>query len=148
MKPNREEREKLVGLIRRGRAKFPLSNAELAAIAKVDPGQTSRILNGQFRTVSGNVLRICSALGVDPHCLDEDPSPKGVRKRAAWAKLEASIRRAWDQTPQGADLLVAVIDAVAKVKPARRLKGIDPDAPPVSNPATKRNLVQSRNQDV
>lgn len=134
MKPNREEREKLVGLIRKERAKFPHSNAELAAIAQVDPGQTSRILNGQFRTVSGNVLRICSALGVDPHDLNDAPSRKDVRKRAAWAKLEASVWRAWDQTPQGADQLVAVIDAVAKVKSARRPKGIDPDAPPLSNP--------------
>lgn len=128
MKPNQEEREKLAGLIRRRRAKTALSNAELAAIASVDPGQTSRILDGQFRTVSGNVLRICNALGIDPHGEDDDPNPRDVRKHAAWAKLEASVRRAWDQTPQGAERLVAVIDAVAKVKPSSREKEASSDA--------------------
>ncbi len=106
----------LAGLIRRHRAKSPLSNSELAAIAEVDPGQTSRILDGKFRTLSGNVLRICNALGVDPHAgMPETPTPREARKRAAWLKLEASVRRAWDQTPRGADRLVAVIDAVARV---------------------------------
>lgn len=136
MKPNREEREKLAGLIRRRRAKTSLSNAELAAIASVDPGQTSRIIDGQFRTVSGNVLRICNALGIDPHGEDDDDAtPREVRKHAAWAKLEASVRRAWDQTPQGAERLVAVIDAVAKVKPGRRKKEASSDASPVGKPA-------------
>ncbi|AJP70709.1 helix-turn-helix domain-containing protein [Sphingomonas hengshuiensis] len=126
----------MVGLIRRRRAKTSLSNAELAAIASVDPGQTSRILDGQFRTVSGNVLRICNALGINPHGEDDDDAaPKEVRKRAAWAKLEASVRRAWDQTPQGAERLVAVIDAVAKVTSGKRGKEASSDASPVGNPA-------------
>lgn len=137
MKPSREEREKLVGLIRRRRAKTSLSNAELAAIASVDPGQTSRILDGKFRTVSGNVLRICNALGIDPHGEDDDDAaPKEIRKHVAWAKLEASVRRAWDQTPQGAERLVAVIDAVAKVTSDGRGKEPSSDASPVGNPAT------------
>lgn len=136
MKPSREEREKLVGLIRRRRAKTSLSNSELAAIASVDPGQTSRILAGQFRTVSGNVLRICNALGINPHGEDDDDAAsKEVRKRAAWAKLEASVRRAWDQTPQGAERLVAVIDAVAKVRSGKRGKEANLDALPVGNSA-------------
>ncbi|MDF2810554.1 MAG: hypothetical protein K0S56_1585 [Microvirga sp.] len=135
MKLNQEQREKLAGLIRRRRAKSALSNAELAAIASVDPGQTSRILGGQFRTVSGNVLRICNALGIDPHGQDDDDaSPREVKQHAAWAKLEASVRRAWDQTPQGADRLVAVIDAVAKVRPGRRKKEGSCDASYVRNP--------------
>lgn len=135
MKPNQEERENLAKLIRRRRAKTSLSNAELAAIASVDPGQTSRILDGQFRTLSGNVLRICNALGIDPHGEDDDATPKEVKQHAAWAKLEASVRRAWDQTPQGAERLVAVIDAVAKVKPGRRRKEASLDASSVGNPA-------------
>lgn len=131
MKPNREEREKLAGLVREKWEKSSLSKAELAAKAKVDPGQTSRILDGQFRTVSGNVLRICNILGIDPTRLREDEfTAKQLQKRAAWNRLEESIRRAWDQTPQGADRLVAVIDAVAKVKPSKRRTGTDPDTSP------------------
>ncbi len=135
MKPNREEREKLAGLIRQQRSKSSLSNSQLAALADVDPGQTSRILDGQFRTVSGNVLRICNALGLDPH--GEPPiqsTAKQASKLAAWAKLEASVRRAWDETPQGADRLVAVIDAVAKLKPRREGKETNLHGSPVGNP--------------
>lgn len=117
MKPTREERGKLASLIRRHRATSPLSNGELAAIARVDPGQTSRILDGKFRTLSGNVLRICNALGFDPHAGTlPKPNRREAAKHAAWLKLEASVRRAWDQTPNGADRLVAVIDAVAHVR--------------------------------
>lgn len=135
MKPNREEREKLADLIRQQRSKSALSNNQLATLAGVDPGQTSRILGGQFRTVSGNVLRICKVLGLDPHAVaPTQPTAKQTRKRAAWAKLEASVRRAWDETPQGADRLVAVIDAVAKLKPHREGKEANPHSSPMGNP--------------
>lgn len=135
MKPNQEEREKLVALIQKRRANFPFSNAELAAIARVDPSQTSRILDGQFRTFSGNVLRICSVLGVDPGRPDgENSSLEDVRNRAAWARLEASVRRAWDQTPQGADRLAAVIDAVAEVLPTKRPPRDGTDVSPRGSP--------------
>jgi hypothetical protein len=128
MKPSREEREKLAEAIRRGLEKTGYSNGEVASLARVDPGQTSRILDGQFRTIGGNMLRICKVLGVDPHSqLAAEPTARQARKRAAWAKLEASVRRAWDKTPQGAERLVAVIDAVAKVKPASPIKTADWD---------------------
>lgn len=122
MKPNREEREKLAAAIRRGWQKSALTNAQLAIAAQVDPGQASRILDGQFRTVGGNVLRICNVLGLNPHGdVLPDQTSGQARKRAAWAKLEASVRRAWDETPQGADRLAAVIDAVADIAP-RQIK--------------------------
>ncbi|ESY51891.1 transcriptional regulator [Mesorhizobium sp. LNJC374B00] len=135
MKPSREEREKLAGLIRKRRQKSGFSNSELASLAGVDPGQTSRILDGQFRTISGNVLRICNALGFDPHtAAPAEPSGKQARRSAAWAKLEASVRRAWDETSLDADRLVAVIDAVAKIKPRKRGKEFSVDTSSVRNP--------------
>lgn len=133
MKPTREEREKLADALKRARHNSSLSNSAIAAVAKVDPGQTSRILDGQFRTVSGNVLRICNVLGIDPRIPEGgSPTAKQARRRAAWAKLEASVRRAWDETPQGADRLVAVIDAVAKIMPPGRGDPSDPDSMLVS----------------
>lgn len=135
MKPNRDEREKLAELIRQHRTKLALSNQELAKLADVDPGQTSRILDGQFRTVSGNVLRICKALGLDPHVMSPTATTVAeARKRAAWAKLEASLRRAWDETPQGADRLAAVIDAVAKLRTVVGTDQTDPPGPLAGEP--------------
>jgi transcriptional regulator with XRE-family HTH domain len=117
MKPSQREREILAGRIRQAREKSTLSNSEIASLARVDPGQTSRILDGKFRTVSGNVVQICNVLGIDPHGAggDDPPSSAQASTSAAWAKLEASVRRAWDETPQGAERLARVIDAVAEV---------------------------------
>ena len=116
MKLSRKEREKLAGELKRQLAKAGLSQAQLSELAKVDPGQTSKILDGQFITLGGGVLRICKELGVDPQKTPQTRSTaRQVRNSAAWAQLEASVRRAWDQTPQGARRLVAVIDAVAEV---------------------------------
>ena len=128
MKPSREEREKLAGAIQRARAASALSNATIASVAKVDPGQTSRILDGDFMTFGGNVLRICNVLGVDPGAPDAPETAKEAARTAAWARLEASVRNAWDKTPQGADRLVAVIDAVGRVRPVRRRKPSVADA--------------------
>lgn len=117
MKPNQSEREKLVREIKRARKKSPLSNSDLAALAMVDSGQTFRILEGNFKTVSGNVVQICNALGINPQAgAAKMPTRKQAIEHAAWAKLEASVRRAWDKTPQGAERLAAVIDAVAQVR--------------------------------
>ena len=98
-------------------AQRSLSIGEIANIARVDPGQTSRILDGQFKTLSGNVMLICMALGIDPHLHGSDDRPsEQAAVDAAWVRLEASVRRAWDQTPQGAERLARVIDAVAEVR--------------------------------
>lgn len=120
MKPSHNERAKLVARIRRARDNSGLSNSDIASLARVDPGQTSRILDGKFRTVSGNVLQICSVLGVDPYRDGTDDPPAQARTSGAWAKLEASVRRAWDETPQGAERLARVIDAVAEVSGRQR----------------------------
>ncbi|MER9504701.1 helix-turn-helix domain-containing protein [Mesorhizobium sp. M0579] len=124
----------MAGLIAKRREKSGFSTSQLASLAGVDPGQTSRILDGQFRTISGNVLRICNALGFDPHTEARAGSGNQAKKNAAWAKLEASVRRAWDETSLDADRLVAVIDAVAKIKPRKRGKEFNVDTSSVRNP--------------
>jgi hypothetical protein len=117
MKPSQSEREDLARRIRQAHKHCAFSISQLASVAKVDPGQTSRILDGRFRTVSGNVVQICSVLGIDPHATNEEvPTPERAKTRAAWAKLEAAVRRAWDQSSGDAEVLVRVIDAVAKVR--------------------------------
>lgn len=128
MKPSRGERENLACELRRQQVRAELSQVQLSALAKVDPSQTSRILGGQFRTLSGNVLQICKALDVNPQDSIHGPDAGQAQNRAAWAKLEASLRRAWDQTPQGAERLVAVIDAVARVHLPKTPEATDLDA--------------------
>ncbi len=114
MKPNREERENLARRIKTAYGKKSLSISEISELSRVDPGQTSRILSGKFKTVSWNVLQICTVLGVDPHG-DEAADAISAEAGIAWTKLQESVRRAWDRTPQGAERLVRVIEAVAEI---------------------------------
>lgn len=117
MKPSAEDRANLAARIVRARQICGLTNAEIALKASVDPGQTSRILAGRFRTISGNVLQICNVLGFDAQVdgMRSDASSRSTSTEVAWARLEASVRRAWDETPAGAERLARVIDAVAEV---------------------------------
>ena len=117
MKPSLDERENLARRIQRAQADSAFSVSQIASLAGVDPGQTSRILDGKFKTVSGNVVRICNTLGVDPHGeVAQELPPDQAKVHAAWTRLEASVRRAWDETPRGAELLARVIDAIAQVR--------------------------------
>jgi hypothetical protein len=117
MKLGREERENLTHQIRQAWQRSELSVSMLAKSSEVDAGQASRILEGKFKTLSGNVVQICKILAIDPHeVVTKRLTPDQAKTRAAWARLEGSVRRAWDNTPQGAELLARVIDAVAKVR--------------------------------
>jgi transcriptional regulator with XRE-family HTH domain len=127
MKPTRKERTDLERTIRQARKRSRLTNAALADLAKVDPSQVSRICRGDFRTISDSVVRICTALKVPittraaspgvggPSQADETPVAE-IRTDAAWARLEKSVRKVWDRTPQGADRLARVLEAAAEVR--------------------------------
>lgn len=118
MKPTRNERADLVRRIQAERRRRGLSYAALAERAEVDPSQVSRICRGEFVTFGDSVVRICMVLELSQHELAGIPAvaaPVRGGKDAAWAKLERSMRRAWDETPAGADRLVRVISAVAKM---------------------------------
>lgn len=119
MKPSQEERDELRLQVVAARAASSLTNAEIARATGVDPGQTSKICRGQFDTLSDSVLKILKALGVrrgEQSGLQSSARAQGeARRSAAWRRLENSMRRAWDETPDGADRLARVIDAVAEV---------------------------------
>ena len=118
MKPTRKERTELVRRIQARRTRLELSYAALGERAGVDSSQVSRICRGQFATYSDSVVRICMVLGERLRSTDAEPPPAPPASRgreAAWAKLERSVRRAWDETPAGAERLARVIAAVAEI---------------------------------
>jgi len=41
---------------------------------------------------------------------------QATRSDASWAKLEASVRRIWDQTPEGAEKTVIVLDTIRQLR--------------------------------
>ena len=69
-----------------------------------------RICRGEFRTTSNNVVQVCRVLGLP---LERLPDP--AAGDAAWLRLMASMREVWDRTPQGAETLVRLLQAVAEI---------------------------------
>lgn len=126
MKPTQQEREILLRKLKEVVAAREISQADLARATGVDPGQISRILAGDFVTFAGAVVSICKVLGITP---DAEGAKTGANTRAgsppardlSWSKVERAVKRLWDETPDGADQLVRVLDAIAAVKaPVRR----------------------------
>ena len=112
MKATEQELSNLRKHIAAARRASGLRNADLGRIANVDASQVSRISQGDFKTISNNVVQICKALGLEIESLRQ-PADRGD---AAWSKLEASVRRLWDDTPQGADRIATLLDKIAELQ--------------------------------
>lgn len=89
-----------------------LTQAEIARLSKVDPSQVSRICRGQFRTLSPNVVQICNVLEVDAGLSSE----LMVAPTGSWTRMLASLRDLWDETPEGAESIMRMLDAVAALR--------------------------------
>ncbi len=121
MKPTQGERDELRRRVLEARGACGLSNAQIAAATGVDPGQVSKICRGRFETVNDSLVKICNVLGFS--LVSELAASAPVRgpvaaestdDAAAWRRLETSVRRAWDNTPEGAARLARVLDAIAE----------------------------------
>jgi hypothetical protein len=116
MKPSQQERDNLAKSIKEAKKSLGFSNAEIASLARVDRGQTLKICNGKFRTMSDSVARVCAALGLNLQGVAAGDTVAAERSPdASWAKLEKAVNKAWDKTPKGADRLAKVIEAVGEV---------------------------------
>ncbi|MCR5870900.1 helix-turn-helix transcriptional regulator [Sphingomonas sp. J344] len=108
----------MVRRMQAARGRLGLSYAALGERAGVDASQVSRICRGEYATFSDSVVRICTVLGERLRSGDAEPLPAlpaARRTDAAWAKLERSVRSAWDETPAGAERLAKVIAAVGEI---------------------------------
>lgn len=134
MKPTQDERETLLGKLQAALANGPVTQADVARASGVDPSQVSRILAGQFVTFGSAVVRICNALGVTP---DAKPARGAqtakqpmIARQAAWSKVEIAVKGLWDETPEGADRLVRVLDAIAAIGNRSDCHDPQPSNPP------------------
>ena len=112
MKPSRRDIEALTSQLCSAKTSKELSNAEIGRQADVHPSQVGRILGGQFRTFSLNVLQVCAILNIDVHELQRQT----LKDSAAWLQLERSLRHLWDDTPHGARLIAILLDTIAKLR--------------------------------
>lgn len=91
----------------------PRSFAEIGRLAGVHPSQVSRICGGDFQTFSNNVVQICSVLQVKlPATMETPPADTSPE----WVAAQASMRRIWDKTPEGARAISKLLNAVADLR--------------------------------
>ena len=116
MKPSREEIGDLRKRLRSARKKKRLTDTEIGRLAGVHPSQVGRILRGDFRTLSHNVVQVCRVLGIELATV----ATAADTRDAAWSRLEESVRKLWDETPEGARKIAKMIEAIAELGPDRR----------------------------
>jgi transcriptional regulator with XRE-family HTH domain len=132
MKPTPDERKILLEKLRAALAAGAVAQADVARISGVDPSQVSRILAGEFVTFGSAVVRICNTLGVTPDATSAKAAtrtqPQATARQVAWLKVERAVKGLWDETPDGAERLVRVLDAIAAVGD-RTERGMPPATP-------------------
>jgi hypothetical protein len=112
MKPTIKQLDDLKAKIIDARATKGLSYAELGRISLVHPSQVGRICEGRFKTFSHNVVQVCRALEIKVPRLE--PRQSGMAPE--WAQAISSMRKIWDDTPEGAQVITRMLDAVADLK--------------------------------
>ena len=116
MKPTIKEISDIAADLAKARSEMSLSNAEIGRISGVHPSQVGRICEGNFKTFSHNVVQVCNALGVTVPQMKS----RHVAQDPSWAKVERSIRKLWDATPEGARSITRMLDAIAGVHKIER----------------------------
>lgn len=111
MKPTSKQLSELHKRISRKFAKSRLSKADLGRLANVHPSQVGRICTGNFKTISNNVVQVCKILKVRVPKVDQE-----CEMDTEWARANASLRRIWDHTPEGAAIIRRVLDAIADLR--------------------------------
>jgi len=105
MKINRKASSKLKKDIQDSLATNGLKVSEIARLAKVDAGQTSRICRGQFTTLSYNVVEICKVLGVRVQYV-----ALPIEQAAAYETLiTQTALDVWDKTPEDAERIISLL---------------------------------------
>jgi transcriptional regulator with XRE-family HTH domain len=116
MKPGPEGIGRLGAAMRARREALGLPIAEVAQASGVHASQVSRILLGQFSTLSHSVVRICTVLGIDPATAEEADRLAGSEPDAAARRLQQRLLAAWDRTPADADRLSKFLGQLAELR--------------------------------
>jgi len=92
--------------------KYGKSYAEIGRIAGVHGSQVSRICNGEFETLSQNVVQVCKVLGlpVAEVALSEDETLE--------RQLQAAVLDVWDGSQEGAKRITRLLRDVSELQAA------------------------------
>jgi len=120
MKPQQEDVERIAALIEAARERKGWSSSELARRANVDVGQVSRICSAQSKTVWGNAVLICRALGMDLNRLVDGDLEGAVDDAAADRRLiQALALKLWDRSVRDTDRVADLLRQLTELLDAR-----------------------------
>lgn len=112
MKATAEQLDNLKQRIAQANSERSLSRAEIAEISHVHASQVSRICRGEFKTISHNVVQVCTALGLEVEAV-KVPATKAD---ASWSKIKNSARSVWDNSPEGAEKIVRILETIGELR--------------------------------
>ena len=107
MKSTPVELKVLKSRIAKAATKEGLSYAKISKICGVHSSQVSRICRGEFRTISQNVLQVCSVLNLSvPLPIIDTQTDRG------WRQVEASARRLWEASDRDSDRVAGLLEVI------------------------------------
>ena len=111
MKLTSEEKRLFVAELRRLMLLRGCNISELASKTGIHQSQVSRIVAGDFKTFSSNVIKICMEFGMEPREYCE-----GAHRDSDRRQIANSAIAIWDGTRQDADLVVSLLRDIAKLR--------------------------------
>ena len=116
MKATPEALQKFKENLRSARKSSGRTLDEIGILADVHPSQVSRICNGQFKTITQNVMQICKALRVKVPGITVASTRSDTGPATPWPRLEESLNRLWDGTPEGMERIATLLETVASLR--------------------------------
>ena len=111
MRVNPDDIEKLRTQIALRTVSSSLNYSQIGEKSGVHPSQVSRICRGEFKTLSQNVVRICSTLGLSiTGFIDAE------RADPAAARLISGVMAVWKGTEADAERIVAFLDQLGELR--------------------------------
>ncbi len=111
MKITSEEKRLFIADLRRYMQQRSWSISDVASNTGVHQSQVSRIVAGDFKTFSSNVIKICMEFGIEPRDYYEISRDDEDRKQIANSAIAI-----WDGTRQDASVVVSLLREIAKLR--------------------------------
>lgn len=111
MKPNDKQISDLQAAMSAACMAKGLSYAEVGRLTNVDQAQVSRIVRGQFKRFSSNVIQICRVLGVELPV----PLPKAPDE-GEWTAAFSSVQRLINQSADNGTTVSRLLNAIADLQ--------------------------------
>ena len=110
MKLKPKEIDDLTERIEDRRKQAGLTYSDLARETGIETSQVNKICHGRFKSMTANVMQICTRLGIVGDVVDED----GYARR-----LSSAVVALWDQTPDDGVRLLRLLDSLKEIRASK-----------------------------